>query len=143
MRALRSTYPRDGITINAVAPAATITQLLPQDLAAPIIAQGLPVSSAEHVGRAVAFSATSNMSRRVELYGKDAEGLLHLAGRWNGRCILTLGDTYTELEEPIADLRPQWFGAENARLTNLQQTATDFRDIEHLQSRLSTMASRL
>uniref|UniRef100_L2GBU5 Aristolochene synthase n=1 Tax=Colletotrichum fructicola (strain Nara gc5) TaxID=1213859 RepID=L2GBU5_COLFN len=42
MRAMRSTLRDSGITINTVAPAATITKLLPADLAAPIIAAGLP-----------------------------------------------------------------------------------------------------
>ncbi|RAL10869.1 uncharacterized protein BO97DRAFT_426113 [Aspergillus homomorphus CBS 101889] len=50
VRALRSTLPLDNITINAVAPATTITGLLPPHLAAPIIAAGLPTSSSEFVG---------------------------------------------------------------------------------------------
>ncbi|KAI8289982.1 Aristolochene synthase [Colletotrichum sp. SAR11_57] len=45
MRAMRSTLRDSGITINTVAPAATITKLLPADLAAPIIAAGLPISA--------------------------------------------------------------------------------------------------
>jgi hypothetical protein len=45
-----------------VAPAATITKLLPAYLAAPIIALGLPVSDAEFVGLALL------------VYGKDREG---------------------------------------------------------------------
>ncbi len=116
----------DDITINAVAPAATITKLLPQDLAAPIIAAGLPISSAHFVGLALAYSAVARQSRKVESYGKDEDALAQ-EGRWNGRVILTLGDTYTELEEGIADLRPRWFGEKNAELTRLQQVATDFR----------------
>lgn len=42
VRALRPVAMLDGVTINAVAPAATITNQLPKDLAAPIIAAGLP-----------------------------------------------------------------------------------------------------
>lgn len=30
--------------------------------------------------------------------------------RWNGRIILTLSDRYTEIEELIAKLQPQWLG---------------------------------
>ena len=128
MRALRSTLPQHNITINTVAPAATITNLLPADLAAPIISAGLPVSSADFVGLAIAYSATAKQRHQVELYGKDSAGLVADApARWNGRTILTLGDRYTELEEPIASLRPQWFGEENTRLTREQQKATDFR----------------
>ncbi|PLN86872.1 short chain dehydrogenase reductase [Aspergillus taichungensis] len=127
VRALRSTIRTEDITINSVAPAATITALLPGNLAAPIIAAGLPVSSAEFVGLAVVYSAVARQKRLVEQYGKDG-GDDH-ESRWNGRTILTLGDRYTELEEPIASLRPRWFGEENTRLTRLQQSATDFRSV--------------
>ncbi|KAL4972596.1 short chain dehydrogenase reductase [Aspergillus desertorum] len=126
VRALRYAIRTEGITINAVAPAATMTALLPGHLTQPIIAAGLPVSSAEFVGLAVVFSAVATQQRLVEPYGKDTDDKNGLS-RWNGRTILTLGDRYTELEEPIATLRPEWFGRENTRLTRLQQTATDFR----------------
>lgn len=118
---------RSNITINGVAPAATITKLLPQHLAAPIIAAGLPVSSAHFVGLALAYSATATQSRMVETYGKEGQEELQKGGRWNGRVIMTLGDKYTEAEEPLADLKERWLGEENVRLTRLQQTATDFR----------------
>ncbi|KAF4884559.1 Short-chain dehydrogenase/reductase ATR7 [Colletotrichum fructicola] len=127
MRALRSSLANDNITINCVAPAATITSLLPQHLAAPIIAAGLPVSSAGFVGLAVVYSAIATQQQKVELYGKDTVDLAKKLSRWNGRTILTLGDRYTELEGPIASLRPKWFGPENTELTRLQQAATDFR----------------
>jgi hypothetical protein len=117
---------KEGITINAVAPAATLTKLLPEHLAAPILAMGLPVSTSEFVGRALVYSAMATQERLVEVYGKQEEAQLWTVGRWNGRVILTLGDTYTELEEAISDLRPYWLGHENLRLTRLQQAATDF-----------------
>ncbi|TEA19205.1 Short-chain dehydrogenase/reductase ATR7 [Colletotrichum sidae] len=127
MRALRSSLRTDNITVNCVAPAATITNLLPQHLAEPIMAAGLPVSSADFVGLAVVYSAVATQQETVELYGRDGSELAKKPCRWNGRTILTLGDKYTELEGPIASLRPQWFGAENTGLTRLQQAATDFR----------------
>ncbi|KAJ3580036.1 hypothetical protein NPX13_g528 [Xylaria arbuscula] len=127
IRALRSVVVKDGITINGVAPAATLTKLLPEHLAAPIIAMGLPVSNSEFVGLALVYSATAHQRRRVEVYGKETEKEIWTEERWNGRVILTLGDSYTEIEEPLADLRPFWFGQENLRLTRLQQAATDFR----------------
>lgn len=129
IRTLRSVTIRDGITINGVAPAATITKLLPGELAAPIIAMGLPVSNADFVGLALVHSATARQERRVQVYGKEQEADLWTTERWNGRVILTLGDRYTELEEPIADLRRFWFGAENLHFTRLQQAATDFRAV--------------
>ncbi|KAI0407188.1 hypothetical protein F4802DRAFT_554459 [Xylaria palmicola] len=128
LRGLRSQLIMDNITINSVAPAATITKLLPGNLAAPLIAAGLPVSSAEFVGRALVYSATAKQTNRAENYGKDSPAT-DGPSRWNGRCILTLGDTYTELEEPQATLRPFWLGWENTRLTRAQQTATDFRQV--------------
>ncbi|KAL8746778.1 MAG: hypothetical protein Q9190_001257 [Brigantiaea leucoxantha] len=127
VRALRPIVLMDNITINSVAPAATITKLLPKNLAAPIMAAGLPVSTSEHVGLAVAYSAVANEDRKVEPYGKDDEETMEKGGRWNGRTILCLGDGYTELEGPIADLRAQWFGEKNMKLTRMQQAATDFR----------------
>lgn len=127
IRALRSVIIKDGITINAVAPAATITKLLPENLAQPIISAGLPVSSAHFVGLALAYSATAKESTRVEAYGKEREEDNDQVGRWNGRVILTLGDQYTELEEPISKLRPDWFGKRNLEMTRLQQAVTDFR----------------
>ena len=91
------------------------------------MAAGLPVSSAAFVGRAVAWSAVARQERMVEAYGRDTDEEVERPGRWNGRVVITLGDRYTEVEEPIARLRENWFGAENTRLTRLQQAATDFR----------------
>lgn len=127
MRAMRSNLRGSGITINAVAPAATITGLLPAELAAPIMAAGLPVSTSHFVGLAVAYSAVASEPQKVEAYGKDTGEWKRAPGRWNGRTILTLGQRYTELEGPISDLRHDWFGDDNLRETKLQQAATDFR----------------
>ena len=89
------------------------------------MAAGLPVSSSDTVARAVVFSAVGRQKRSVEAYGKD-DGV-DSEGSWNGRTILTLGESYTEVEETIAELRPKWMGEENATLTRKQQAATDFR----------------
>lgn len=98
------------------------------DLATPLMNAGLPVSTAHMVGLALAYSATATQQRLVEVYGKDAAGGIERSGKWNGRTILTLGEEHTELEEPIADLRPVWFGWRNASLTRLQQATADFRE---------------
>ncbi|KAM4067578.1 cytochrome p450 [Hirsutella rhossiliensis] len=108
IRALRPSMKKFGATINGVAPAATISKLLPKNLAAPIIQAGSPVSK-----------------RQVEAYGKDDPNEVRSLGRWNGRVILTLGDCWTELEEPIAALRLQWFGEYNTEKTAFQQVLTD------------------
>ncbi|MCJ1258245.1 hypothetical protein MMC24_006076 [Lignoscripta atroalba] len=125
VRSLRPILTVDNITINAVAPAATITKLLPKDLARPIMDAGLPVSSAHHVGLAIVYSVVAEQAELVEPYGKDSD--VPTRGRWNGRTILTIGDSYTELEGPIAKLRPQWFGEKNTTLTRMQQKVTDIR----------------
>ena len=127
VRSLRASLWKENISINAVAPAATMTELLPRELAAPLMAAGLPVSTAAFVGRAIVWSAVGRQERMVEAYGKDEVGEVERAGRWNGRVVVTLGERYTEVEEAIAGLREKWFGAENARLTRSQQAATDFR----------------
>lgn len=118
-----------GTTINGVAPAATISKLLPPNLAAPIRAAGAPISSAFHVGLAIAYSATAQQKRVVELYGRDDAKKAASPGRWNGRVIMTLGDRWTELEEPLASMRPQWFGQYNADMTVFQQRLTDMRSL--------------
>ncbi|PYI24531.1 putative short chain dehydrogenase/ reductase [Aspergillus violaceofuscus CBS 115571] len=134
VRALRSSLPLQyGATINAVAPAATITSLLPAHLAAPIMAAGAPVSTARHVALAVVYSATASQPHSVESYGNDGPKQLG-PGRWNGRVILTLGDKWTELEEPLAERRIDWFGAWNTEKTALQQKLTDMR-FERLEKR--------
>ncbi|KAL8970449.1 MAG: hypothetical protein Q9197_003799 [Variospora fuerteventurae] len=137
IRALRPIVLLDNITINSVAPAATITKLLPRNMAEQIMAAGLPVSTSEHVGLAVAYSAVATEERKVEPYGKDSDDTVKQRGRWNGRTILCLGDSYTELEQPVADLRGQWFGDKNMKLTRMQQAATDFRSQEHMSKDLT------
>ncbi|KAI1499288.1 NAD(P)-binding protein [Biscogniauxia marginata] len=127
VRALRSKIIKDNITINAVAPSGTLTPSMAPELYEPMIRQGVVMSTPDVVGLALVYSATARENRMVDLYGKDKQSDLWTEGRWNGRCILTLGDTYTEIEEPTADLKPFWFGRDNVRLTRLQQAATDFR----------------
>ncbi|MCJ1383956.1 hypothetical protein MMC17_007070 [Xylographa soralifera] len=129
IRSLRVTFPLQNMTINGVAPAATRTALLSPAFLEPIVRAGLPLSTAHHVGLALVYSATASEERKVALYGRDEDDTLRTAGRWNGRVILTLKDTYTELEEGLADMTPDWFGEENKRLTMLQQAATDERKL--------------
>ncbi|KAI8949093.1 short chain dehydrogenase reductase [Xylaria longipes] len=130
IRSLRPMMIRDGITINGVAPGATITNILPAHLAEAFITQapaavGLP----RFVGLALVYSAVATQDRQAEAFGKDKDADLWTPGRWNGRVILALGTTYTELEEPAADLRPFWFGRENTALWRRAQAAIDTRDI--------------
>lgn len=128
IRSLRHNLAQDDITINAVVPACTETKLVGDEFLAPIKQMGLPVSSARHVAAALVYSAVATQTRKVDVYGKEPLENLHRGGRWNGRVIFTLGDSYTELEEKLADLRPQWFGQENLQLQHRQQAVTDSRD---------------
>ncbi|KAI2631793.1 short chain dehydrogenase reductase [Xylaria nigripes] len=135
IRSLRSitATAQPNITLNGVAPAATITGLLNSELAGPILAKKLPISSAHFVGLALVYAATATQDRRVEVYGRETEAhdKWRNGQRWNGRVLLTLGDKYTEIEEPLSDLRPFWFGRDNLAWTRLQQKATDFRGTCH------------
>ena len=128
MRSLRNNLTQDNITINAVVPAATETKLIDPAFLGPIKEFGLPLSSARHVGLALVYSGVAKEKRKVEVCGRDGNEQLETAGRWNGRVILTLGDTWTELEEPLADSKSQWFGKDNTDLTRKQQAMTDFRN---------------
>jgi NAD(P)-dependent dehydrogenase (short-subunit alcohol dehydrogenase family) len=138
VRSLRHNLFLDNITVNAVVPASTETRLIAPEFIEPIKQMGLPVSSARYVGTALVYSAVPQEMRKVEVYGKEPFENLNKEGRWNGRVIFTLGDTYTELEEKLADLRPEWFGKQNLMLQNKQQAITDFR-----QSSLRLGASKL
>lgn len=127
IRALRNNVVLDGITINAVAPAGTHTPLVAGQLD-PLVATGLPITSPPELpALALIYSATAVQDRRVETYGKEKKADLYKKERWNGRIIYVLGDKFTEIEEPTADLRPYWFGRSNDKLVKMQQATTDMR----------------
>lgn len=128
VRSLRPILPSSNITINAVAPGATDTPMLPQKYIVPLRAAGLPVSTAHTVGLALVYSAIGHESEftRTDVYGKEkASG--NATRRWNGKVIMVLGESYTELEGPYAALRSEWLGKENDRLIKAQQALTDSR----------------
>ena len=97
------------------------------NLAGPIMDAGLPVSDAHHVALAIAWSATAKQDRQVEGYGKDTKEQIFSQGRWNGRVVMTLGKSWTEIEEPIADHKMQWMGKYASEMTAFQQAVTDSR----------------
>lgn len=130
VRSLRSLLILDDITINAVAPGATSTGLLPSHLAESVRAIGIPISTAHTVALALVHSATAKEPRRVEDYGKDKADDRERERRWNGRVIVTLGEQYTEVEEEYAKLRGSWLGETNTKLFRSQQAATDQRQLD-------------
>ncbi|KAI4170951.1 MAG: hypothetical protein LQ343_004609 [Gyalolechia ehrenbergii] len=129
VRSLRASLSASSITLNAVAPAVTHTPLVSGDFLDPIRAAALPISSAYTVGMAIVFSATAKQAHRVGIYGKETDADRYQEGRWNGRVILILGECYSEIEEPLSDLCPSWFGEHNDRLTRAQQAVTDHRNL--------------
>lgn len=97
MRAIRPKVPKFNITVNIVAPWMTDSPLL-GDLQRSVMAQsGVPVNKSENVGRAIAYLST---------------------GRHNGKALWTGINKFTELEDAITRLQPQWLGEENSRAWN-------------------------
>ncbi|KAF2967653.1 hypothetical protein GQX73_g5958 [Xylaria multiplex] len=127
LRTLRSVMILDGITLNGVAPGSTITGMVSAQQIEAFESVNVAVSAPASVARALVYSAVATQERGVELYGKDKPANLWTPGRWNGRVILVLGETYVELEEPYADLLPYWFGRENAAMSVRQQALGDLR----------------
>ena len=64
---------------------------------------------------------------QVKGYEGDSAKAVDVRGSWNGRVILTLGDTWIGLEEPMAGLRNQCLGACNTDATTFQENLTDVR----------------
>lgn len=105
----------------------TFTSLVPQIFADVIVAEHLPLSTADNVGLALVYSAVAMQSRRVEKYeqGKnDAED--RYESRWNGRVIVTSGDRYMEVEGPLAESRPMWVREVSDTLSRTELVATNF-----------------
>jgi NAD(P)-dependent dehydrogenase (short-subunit alcohol dehydrogenase family) len=93
-RSLRETATEEGrgTRVNVVAPAFVNTAFTKQLL--PIwISEKLPINEPEHVARALLFS------------GLNTE--------WHGKGIYIAAGNFTELEQPILDLRDSWLGKEN------------------------------
>lgn len=104
--------------------------MLPWVYAVPMLQAGVVVSTADDVAKALLFSATAQETRRVEVYGKEAQSELNQPGRWNGRVILQLGDKYLELEERLSDWRDagSLTGQEHIKSIKKSQALTDWRE---------------
>ncbi|KAF2790404.1 NAD(P)-binding protein [Melanomma pulvis-pyrius CBS 109.77] len=127
VRALRPTFPLHNISISGVAPSATLSAMVPQEITSALSSSGLPVSTGRHVGLALVYSATAMQRQRVENYGKDEPVTEQYEGRWNGRIIHTIGDTFWEVEEKLAETKGQWWGEANLAFAKKQQIVTDAR----------------
>ena len=111
-----------------MAPSPTSTSILPETFRRRLEEAGIPVSSPEEVALAIVYSANAMAKRRVEPYGRDKDDDDAQQARWNGRVIFTLGNRFTELEEPYADQVSSWFGEENKSMTRQQQILIDKRN---------------
>jgi len=117
MRCLR-TYlpPAFSVRINAVAPLATTTALLPSAVSKGFKEQGFPLNTAEHVADVVLGLVAG--SHKV---GEDAAAALgqeKAGGRCNGLTIYVEGGRGWEVEEGLNATRDQWLGkGPNERLT--------------------------
>jgi hypothetical protein len=67
--------------------------MFPSEAAEAFRAKGIPVNKPYSVALAAALLA----SRK----------------EWNGKSLTIIGDRYTEVEGPILDLQPQWYGEYN------------------------------
>ncbi|MCJ1462133.1 hypothetical protein MMC07_000733 [Pseudocyphellaria aurata] len=132
VRSLRCALPQYNITINAVAPSAMDTPMVPQPLKDRVEGGGHPICSPHFVALALVYSAVAEESRRVEAYGKDNDADNIRKARWNGRVIMALGDQYTELEEPFSESRVTWIGQENLTSLRTLQAAMDIRQQQDL-----------
>lgn len=130
MRALRNNLKRDNITINAVAPGAVVTGMLPWNYAVPMLKAGVPVGKPDDTAKALVYSAVAQESRRVEVYGKEPQEEINKPGRWNGRVIIQLGDKFVEVEEHLADYRDSGTLFDKDTLDSIKrsQALTDWRE---------------
>lgn len=103
------------------------TSLVPQQFADFLVAEGLPISTADHVGLALVYSAIAKQSRHVEEYGQQQnEAEDGDESRWNGRVILTSGETYMEVEGPLAESRPVWLREGSRALSDIELAVANF-----------------
>lgn len=103
------------------------TSLVPPQFVDVIVAKHLPISTADHVGLALVYSAIAKQSRRVEQYGQQKNDTEDRdESRWNGRVIVTSGERYMEVEEPLAEARPMWLREESDSISKIELVAAEF-----------------
>ncbi|KAG0634623.1 hypothetical protein HOY80DRAFT_866101, partial [Tuber brumale] len=110
LRGLRQSLINEDITINAVAPGVTSTQLVSSFKPA-FAAKNEPMSTPHEVGLAIVYSAVAREQSRIPIPGTSPKDAVNRqSGRWNGRMIHTLNGTFTETEEPFLALKNMWVG---------------------------------
>ncbi|PWW78099.1 short chain dehydrogenase reductase [Tuber magnatum] len=105
LRSLKQYLINEDITINAVAPGVTSTQLVNAFKPA-FAAKNEPMGTPHEVGLAIVYSAVAREQSRIPIPGTSPEGAASKqAGRWNGRMIYTLKGMFAETEESFLGWR--------------------------------------
>ncbi|KAH8817109.1 hypothetical protein F5884DRAFT_778452 [Xylogone sp. PMI_703] len=96
MRALREIAPSMGVSVSCIAPGGTATGMVDAEIQKAMEARGIPVQDASYV----------------------ATGAVLLASQrgWNGKSLTMIGSKATEVEGPLADMMPLWYGKHNVDL---------------------------
>jgi short-subunit dehydrogenase len=90
MRALREIGPSTGVSVSCIAPGGTASGMVTPAIQASMRAQGITVQTPDYVAQAAVMLASNK--------------------EWNGKSLALLGFHTTEVEGPLADLMPQWYG---------------------------------
>jgi len=110
LRSLRQSLINEDITINAVAPGVTSTQLV-NSVKPAFAAKNEPMDTPHEVGLAIVYSAVAREQSRIPIPGTSPEDAVNKqSGRWNGRMIHTLKGMFTETEESFLALKDMWVG---------------------------------
>ncbi|KAH8821897.1 hypothetical protein F5884DRAFT_105261 [Xylogone sp. PMI_703] len=96
MRAMKHIAPPLNVTVGCIAPGGTESNMFPIEAAEAFRAKGIPVNKAYSVALAAVFLATKPEN--------------------NGKSLTIIGDEYTEVEGPLGELQPQWYGAYNTEM---------------------------
>ncbi|KAG0129086.1 short chain dehydrogenase reductase [Tuber indicum] len=112
LRGLRQSLINEDITINAVAPGVTSTQLQRTN----------PWVPPHEVGLAIMYSAVAREQSRIPIPGTSPKDAVNRqSGRWNGRMIHTLNGMFTETEESFLALKNIWVGEKAFREMRAQE----------------------
>jgi len=96
MRATKKALSNQNITLNLVTPWMTESNLMFDSLRQALIKYQIPINDPISIGKALAYSAVA---------GKE----------WTGRTIYVADNSFTEIEQAVQRLEPQWLGEKNAR----------------------------
>ncbi|KAH6975713.1 hypothetical protein EDB80DRAFT_308670 [Ilyonectria destructans] len=107
MRSMRANSERFNITVNVVAPWMAESGLLTDHHRRILEENRVEVTQAEMVGKAMAYLA---------------------CGGLNGKALFVARNTFTELEEGISELEPNWLGEKNSAAWRATNRSSFFRN---------------